>query len=205
MAIADYVLEWVTDYAPRYLNFLLGQWRQVRREGIVNALLSDLQELENAIQQVYRGCNLDTAEGVQLDRLGRLLLVPRDGLTDEVYRTRLRVEIAILTSNGTPEDLIAVVRAAVTPGVEFAYSESYPAGVVINVFDSIPEFLPPELFSFLNRARALGIRLMLIYSPEDAAHTFTFSSGLTLEIDSDRGFGDSTDAAIGGVLAGVYS
>lgn len=200
---AVYILDWVADYATRYLETLLAQWRQPRREGITAALLSELQELEDATQQVYRGCNLDDAEGEQLNRLGRLLLVPRDGREDAVYRTRLRVEIAILTSAGTPPDIIAVVRAAVTPGVEFRYAESYPAGLVISVLDPIPEFLPPELFQFLNRARALGIRLSLVYSSYDEAHTFAFSPTNAIVVNPDKGFASSTAPGTGGHLAGA--
>jgi len=199
------VLTHAEDYSSRFLDWLLQQFRKPRMEGLTAAMLTEVQAAEDALYQLYTGLNLNDAVGVNLDLIGALLQVPRAGYGDDVYRTRLRVEILILRSNGVPDDLIAICRAALTPGVEFSYRESWPASVVVEVLDPAPEFLPPELLNFLNRARDLGVRINLLFSFYDAAHTFTFSDDLTEQADTNRGFGDSTDPGVGGYLAGAYS
>lgn len=194
------------DYAARYVGLLLTQFRwKPRIEGLLQAFIAESQETENMLNALYRAFSLADAVGDQLDLLGSLLQVPREGWPDAVYRTRLRVEILILASNGTPEDLLGIIVAAISPGVEFTYEEQYPGSVVVEIVDAVPEFLPPEVLRFLNRARDVGVRIGLVHTTTDAANSFTFAVGLTEEVDVNRGFGDTADATVGGLLAGAYS
>ncbi len=204
-AVYEYSLAWLAEYATTLPALLLQQFQRPRMLAVATAIATEIAKAEDAWQTIYRGVNLDDGVGDALDVIGSWLGVPRYGLSDDDYRLRLRVEIAVLLSNGTMPDLIGVVRAALGGFPTVAYTLSdvahatvrvYLAGVVTTEFVS-------KLLGYLNRARAVGVRIVLEYSLHSDADTFTFSSTDTPEVDTARGFGDSTNPATGGYFAGA--
>ena len=94
------------------------------------AILRSLEKHEFTVNDLLTKRWLSTSEGVQLDRLGELLGIDREGRDDESYRAALRFQVFLNISKGTPEDLIVATR--VTTNASFVrYWENYPAGVQI--------------------------------------------------------------------------
>ena len=56
---------------------------------ILEVLMEQKQALEDAVYDVYTLCHLDTAFGVQLDRIGDIAGIQRYGLNDDDYRQLL--------------------------------------------------------------------------------------------------------------------
>lgn len=200
-----YSVAWLRDYVERYSALLLMQWRKPRRLAIFQAILAEVQALEDALYAVLTGVNLDTAVGAQLDLIGKILKTPRLGLDDESYRLRLRVEILVLSSNGHPDDLLAILLAALPTGFTFSYAETDYATSLPQVHGALSSATATLLVSFLKRAKSVGTRVMLEYSEADDEHTFTFADDIELEVDSGRGFSDSGGGSTGGVFEGVAS
>jgi len=75
--------------------------------GEVSTNNTQLNDLEEAIFEVRDEFWLDTAVGVQLDAIGQIKNVDRNGLSDEDYRSQIKEQIGIRVS-GTPEDIIAI-------------------------------------------------------------------------------------------------
>lgn len=96
-------------------------------QGFVNALADD-QDLEDAAWGLINGIILATAVGNVLDQYGKILLVNRDGRSDNDYRKALQLEIRVLRSNGLSEDVIQVAALALS---SFQYDEWPPAAFTI--------------------------------------------------------------------------
>lgn len=192
-----------TDVAGSILGILLQQFKgKPRIEGIAAAFGLEAQALENALYQLLTEINLDYGVGTQLELIGKLLRVKRRGLSDIAYRLRLRVEILINASAGTIDDLLAIVRAAsaLVGDASYSLAEESPATVTVYFNGTVTDAFLSELFYFLNRARALGVALLLSYGASDE-NTFTFASIDSAEVASaSKGWSDTSNPTTGGKL-----
>ena len=95
---------------------------------IMNAIASELQELSDAIYDVMTEIDVNSADGAQLDLLGKVYGRSRDGYGDEAYRSLLKMQIGINVSNGTINPMIAIIKS-VTDSTKVDMFEDYPAAV----------------------------------------------------------------------------
>jgi hypothetical protein len=102
----------------------------IRAKQLVQALVSafpdEIAELELVFDQLRNERSIDTAVGVQLDRLGDIVGELRLGRSDDAYRRALRLRVFINISKGRPSDLIYAVKEGSQASV-VQYFESYPA------------------------------------------------------------------------------
>lgn len=88
---------------------------QFKRRPKVNALLgnyvAELQALEGAFYDIYASRNVNAAEGDQLDILGTIVGLARNGRTDVEYRVAIKSQVAINISSGTPDEIMDIMRA----------------------------------------------------------------------------------------------
>lgn len=81
---------------------------------VLRILLSPYAALETAFQQLLTERNVNTARGVHLDAIGKIVGRPREGVTDdEVYRRYVRAQVSANKSDGLIEDLLTVARLVV--------------------------------------------------------------------------------------------
>lgn len=201
--MTNYSVSPKTTVVAEAIDTLLQQFKtKPRMVGVLSALVAGVQEAENALVPLFTDVNLDTGVGHQLDLIGKLIGTKRYGVSDTVYRVRLRVEILVKNSAGTLEQLLEIMRVATSlyPGTTCNIQQAGVATVLASLTGPVPVSLPTELFLFLDRARALGVQLFLNYSPDDA---FTLATGLTEELDTTHGWGDDTNPVTGGELSGV--
>ena len=93
----------ITDHVLRALGALLPRFRESDRiKAIVEALVEELQELEDVIFESITKRYLAVAEGENLDVYGILLEQPRNGRTDEDYRRLLESKILANRGGSTP-------------------------------------------------------------------------------------------------------
>lgn len=134
------------------LMSILGQaWRDI-----------DAQQGQVRVQQ-----SVANAEGVQLDLIGELVDVRRNGLADPEYRTAIKVQVQTLIGSGTPEQVVAAVATIVGAGQAVTYTELYPATFLVEVEQMTPDQLvvllsllcdvPPAGVSALLGASDLGL------------------------------------------------
>lgn len=81
-------------------------------EKLVDSYANELQAIDTAATQLLVLITVDSAVGVQLDGLGQIIGVDRNGLTDEQYRSLLRSYIRVNSSGGTIEQLNEIIRLA---------------------------------------------------------------------------------------------
>ena len=144
---------------------------------LLNALQDPIQDIENALFEVFTERYLDLAEGVQLDTLGEVVGEPRNGLSDADYVKHLNARIAVNKSRGVIEDLLIVAPLIEdTTGAKFIIEQQFPAGVCMDVQDIVAT--PSDmviLAQFLSETVAAGVRFLLKFSEDTADEMFTFA------------------------------
>lgn len=92
--------------------------------GIIQAIHSSANYIEQALFEIRDWFWLETAEGVQLDTIGLILGEDRKGRTDEDYRAAIKVA-GSSKFNGTPEDIISAIRS-LYGATSVVYDPGYP-------------------------------------------------------------------------------
>lgn len=88
-----------------------------------------IQELEGEFQKLADLRALATAYGEQLDRLGELLGITRDGVSDAEYRVLLAWKAAVNVSNGTVEDILRMA-STIEQVTKIELLETFPAALI---------------------------------------------------------------------------
>ena len=189
----------ITDHLERTLALRLAQFKddKPRYAALLTAIANQYQELENALWQLLAERLLSVAVGLQLDLIGRVVGLERDGLwTDDQYRAYLGAQIAKNVSEGDPERLIQVLQL-LTSSTIIRTMEVYPGWVEMNYDGEVPfSGGDSTLLTFLDDTALAGVRVRLIESdPDGAAFCFDGGDGL--------GMGDSGDAGVGGTFSAV--
>lgn len=168
---------------------------------LVDAVAEKVQDVEDALWELYAERWLDVAVGAQLDVLGRIVGQSRNGYGDSDYRAHITARIIANRSSGTAEELLSLLRTVVPGPTTLALTDAYPAGFVL--LAGVTNFsgdLIHVVMSLLRAARQAGVRGILEYmSGTTDADTFMTDGGGGL------GFGDATTPATGGGLAGALA
>jgi hypothetical protein len=197
----------VDNYTETALSRLLSQFDGSGDfRSLVSSYVDQVQDLEDVGAQMLHDRNLDAATGDRLDGLGEVVKVPRGGRDDETYRRRLQAELAVLTSQGSTENLIALLRILIPDlpdGETITVNEYYPKSLTMQPVDWALEEDPETIALVLRRAVSAATRIQFIYTLEDDATAFTLSSqGATSETSSSLGLANNAQST-GGKLAGV--
>lgn len=179
----------ITDHFERAISLLASQFREAPPTvGLTNfqkwikVIVDMFQELDDQNYLLLTMRNLDTAEGVQLDGLGQILGLERQpDESDEDYRERLRFQIFINQSKGTPEEMIRVL-TFLTKASKVWYSEVYPA--MFQMTTNGLTFPDPvsELIEALHSVSPAGVQYVPVTAIYDSTSPFTFSSDPILEL-----------------------
>jgi len=148
----------ITDYFERAQDRLISQFKEKPNINLLlSVMVQPLQEFENVLIEVLRDRWIDTAQGVQLDGLGKILGVERQGMTDDQYRDALRLQIGINTSTGIASVIIDIV-GIITQSTLVEMSEYFPACIDIYVNgDNINDYIVITI----KRIIAAGVCLIL--------------------------------------------
>lgn len=120
-----------TDYCAQAKSRLIEQFKNKENiEKYLCALTNSVQELEFVFGDLLVLRRLANATGTQLDGLGDIVGIERQGLNDEQYRTAIRFQVGVNFSNGEWETLIDLTRF-ITGGTDVHIRPNYPAGVEI--------------------------------------------------------------------------
>jgi hypothetical protein len=120
-------IDWHTFNRPPFFP----QWLcRGETEGLASFGDVGLAKIDDAILAQKDKWDLATVTGEQLDRIGKLLDVERNGEGDDYYRLLLKLKILINTNTASVNDIIKVIK--------FYYSSeiveirpNYPAGITI--------------------------------------------------------------------------
>lgn len=172
-----------THAADMIAKELLQDKEQPNRVALIESIGAEIQDAEDSLGDVFDQHFLDNAVGAQLDGLGSIVDEARKGRDDSEYRTAIKAKEASLRSNGSPDDLLQVVRL-VEPFTDFELEELFPAHVRINL--DFADCEESELATLLQTARPAGVSGALVC--DKSATPFQFSSTANLEPSVTQGF-----------------
>lgn len=187
---------YISDHIARAKDRLIEQYKEKPKiEGLLEAIVKPLQELEDLFLALGTERWIDSAIGAQLDVVGKIVGAQREvGQNDEDYRLAIKAQIIMNLNQGTPEEIIAAAKFFIG-SIFIWYLEVYPAAVDIFSSTIIPEENRAKIRAQLKKFLPAGVSLDS-FGQFDEANPFIFSGG--------SGFGDVNDANVGGLLADLY-
>lgn len=126
----------INDYNVN-LQLLAEQYKNKEKfKKILEALNTQANNLETALFEIRDNFTIDNAVGIQLDIIGDILGINRNGRDDNSYRILIKLKADINFSAGTPE---ALIRSALVlfNATEVEYFPIYPAKVRLWVNNDI--------------------------------------------------------------------
>jgi hypothetical protein len=88
------------------------------------------RELDRLIDKMSDQYDIEKAKGILLDRIGKILDMPRNTENDELYRLFLRLKVILNTTAGSINDIIKVIKFIFSSEVVHI-TQNYPAGLTI--------------------------------------------------------------------------
>ena len=168
-------------------------------KAFLDVLINPYQDIENLFIQLLDEVSLDTAVGVQLDVVGRILNTARTSSTepDEEYRTRLRGAAATLARSGEVETLITVWNE-IWQAVKTIVTEYQPATIELaaEVTTDTPS-LDAAALATIEEAMAGGGQLIPLIVESNAflwGSVDDVDGSGDLPDDPDHGWGTEADA-----------
>jgi hypothetical protein len=104
---------------------------------LIAIYIQQIQELETMWFELINERTMDTAVGVQLDGLGDIVGEERFGRNDDDYRVAIKGRIRLNLSNGTAEDIVAVIRSQLGEYTVELSEDSFPAHFEAFLADTI--------------------------------------------------------------------
>ncbi|QXJ39599.1 hypothetical protein BV455_02965 [Parageobacillus caldoxylosilyticus] len=180
---------------------------------IIKILTDELDLIKETFDRMEEWEDVEKAEGVVLDDIGKDIGQPRGAATDEIYRILLRSKVARNLSDGTIDTIIRVLSIALNADPkeiriqELCEDPVHPEPAAISLIQ-IPlrrlnevGMSPKQFAQIVKKTVAAGIRVASI----ELTGTFSFSSqSATSEYSDTEGFSD-INQVIGGYLGAAFA
>lgn len=123
----------IDDHVEEGLSRLLQRNKESYNiNSLLSSFIKPVQDIEDQNYDLYTERSLDTSIGAQLDGIGRIVGLDRDGLDDVDYRAALIIQIQINKAGGEPESIIAAIRQLFKTEI-IAFKEIYPANYEVYI------------------------------------------------------------------------
>lgn len=199
----------IDNHAERAIERLPGYQQDGINWGkLLRAAISEIQALEDALDQLENERHLSDAIGQQLDELGTILDEPRNSRSDDDYRFALQGKAAALAGSGEG-DRVLDGYLFLLQAISTTITELQPATVELNAIVSDDTFTASEdtaILSAMVGIKAAGVGMILMVCVEPC---FLWGAAADTDANGDlpsntTGFGDDADAdANGDILPGV--
>ena len=125
--------------------------------------------LEQAIQQVLTLRNVNTATGVTLDLIGKLVGRAREGVADDdVYRRYVRAQIVANRSHGAIDTILRVASLVVYDDAATFAIDNVGAAAYVLIVDDVALALPvaQALTRLVRKATAAHVRALVAWTDD---------------------------------------
>ena len=140
-------------------------------EALVASYVEQVQQLENVFFELLEERSKDRSVGAQLDGIGSIVGEPRQSRTDDAYRLAIGARTILNLGNGTPEDIIRLIRALVGDKV-VKIIESSPAHFDAFVSEPIFDVDAFRVSTFVQSAKPAGVRGIFLWRETNQAFGF---------------------------------
>lgn len=159
-------ITFTTAHLAEALANLITQFKdKPRLAALLSSYVDQIQQLETVFSELYSETNLENSVGEQLDGLGSIVGESRQGRGDTEYRNAINARILLNISNGTPEDIVAILLALVDPNT-IEIVEDYPGHFDVTIVDAIT-LDGPTLATLVQTAKPAGVRAITIWHETD--------------------------------------
>lgn len=133
-------------------------------EATLSAFVQQVQDLEDVFFELLEERFIDDAVGAQLDGFGSIVGEARESRPDDEYKTAIKARIQLNLGNGTPEDIIGLVRS-VAGNVRVKVTDYYPAAFIADVVDPIDPLVidPARLLAIVQTGKPAGVYASVTY------------------------------------------
>jgi hypothetical protein len=185
----------ITDHVRAgYLNVNGPFLGKPRIASFIWALITGLQELENAVQSVISLRQVDNAELPQLKILGKIVGQRYGSEDTETYRALVRARIVANRSSGTANDLLRVVQ---TLNYAFVPQMWFPAASMVALLVDADDAFPiVAAMNLLHDAKAAHEGLYVYHITGPGTYAFWERAGAPSGISG--GWGRASDSSVGG-------
>lgn len=153
-----------TDHEDEAGDLLLEQFKDKSNiVAFLNAFITQIQSIEDAMWQLFTERTLDTAIGTQLDNIGIIIGHEREGLEDEAYRNRLRVQLLVNKSSGTVEQVIGVFTQLFGDDVFVHVVQYADAEIEVRIGGPVSFVDGEQAAAILQEAKAAGVRALFVW------------------------------------------
>lgn len=196
----------ITNHVQAALDRLMQQYKgKPNLQAVLTAFIQQIQVFENAAypvdagRQLYNGTTYP-AVGTQLDGIGELVGVKRNGLGDAEYLVFILGTIAENFSDDTMTTLVNIMVTFFQPTLALIF-ENYPAEVDLELSDSVlPVNLLPIVAGILQNSIGAGVNLGYI-AMFSLTTSFRYADARTGTIPppgTGLGYDDATAPGAGG-------
>lgn len=175
--------------------------RSPRLSGFVDVFGERTNDLIDTSILTCAALDLDTAEGVHLDRIGAILQLPRYGYADARYRVLLQIQAQFVLSSTTTTPVILQIVALFSGHDPLSYADAYPMGYRVGVELDDPTDAA-LLMQILDNATAAAYGAQVIVA--DAESVIGDYSDDVLDL-LPKDIGDYSADPIAGAGTGAYS
>jgi hypothetical protein len=141
----------------------------------VEGYVDELQDVDTAATDLLVLTTIDGASGVQLDGLGQIVGIARQGLEDDPYRSLIRAYIKVNISGGTIEDMNEIVRLATNTSVAdgaFGLTEGGLAEFSIECTQALPAGVGLIAAEAMYQGKPGGVHAVFIYHETEPVFAF---------------------------------
>jgi hypothetical protein len=167
----------ITNHETQAKELLLYQWQNSDNiKSLLDVYGKQANSLEDVFFQILDSLDLDIAQGISLDLIGKEVGEDRQSRSDEDYREAIKTRLFLNVTSGTPEDVIRTVKQ-ITGATRVNYYEQYPAQIVLEIFDV--EYLSKT--PIIKRVTPAGVDLLFRKDIEIETATTYFTAGYSIE------------------------
>lgn len=187
----------IPNHVERGVGRLLQKLKQAPRiVAFVSALLMEVQELSDALYDLWLAHQIGSAHGARLDAWGAVVGAARDGRGDDAYRVRIQAQLLLMRGSGTVPELIHIFQVLAPAPRRVDYVSRWPAGQELHIRGAISNE-GADLANILQEAKAAGVKSTLHWLAADPADSF-----VTLGASSGKGLTlTGSPAGTGGILS----
>lgn len=163
------------DHTTTGVDRLTYKLRQPNIEALLSLFLAKNDELESAIAEIGNIKDIDTATGIWLDYIGKIIGESRNNLDDDDYRIMIKRRISINTADGTPDKIISLIKQF-TESTDVKLTESGYAFGTISVKKG--ENISGELYDLLQEIKPAATRWLIHSDYYDTNFIAAYEEGL---------------------------
>lgn len=196
----------IKNHEEQALDRLLEQFKDKPNvEALIKGWMKGVQTTETSLFELLNNRSIQTAFGVQLDYIGKIVGAKRGGRSDESYREAILLQILINTSEGTPDDILEILSLITNASIVKSFPHYPVGGSLYTNGDTIPSFLA----STITKASPIAHGAIHIYhDPDNNAFipaTLTRQTGVLVDNNGDEVVDNEGNNIIVGGLGAAYS